>query len=497
MRDRFPNALFFTTDLDARYLDPKEQAWARNLIVVSSYGLALHPDLQREIAPFRDSTQTAQFAAVLTALGDTNLAALTHVTPRRFEIGNRTAVDLSMNQFDYKSSQLSHPANGPWLHPLTRVEEYTKANSSYPWFFRRHVAQLVTALAFLAGLVLWHCNNPCKGPPTENEFVLPLGAAVAAAFGLQIVYAQITPSIVGILDLYALLIVLTTATLLVLFRRQLRSIQTRNLPLYELFAVFAAFLGTWMILDRSAPFSAGPKSHWLAPLMILPLFLVAGLWWNIFNHLSKSLRYGKQDVGGKEGAFRLLDLIFNSRKNPVVKFRNAYDAYCKYRGIITSEDQANIFIEFLNEILLNKIKVGQTPARKLPNWFSPTLDRRRFWDGFLDSLPPISLRPTLATTLKVARDARKAGRRRYESRIQTLLLFSLGAVGVAALVYWLVRDIRYDTFLTTDGESFSLTAGTSAWPGLILRWIGCFLSLTFIVVLIQRFCGKHFFYHYT
>jgi hypothetical protein len=52
LRRRFSNALFFTTDLDARLCHPREREWARNLIVASAYGLALHPDLQKDVAPF-------------------------------------------------------------------------------------------------------------------------------------------------------------------------------------------------------------------------------------------------------------------------------------------------------------------------------------------------------------------------------------------------------------------------------------------------------------
>src|SRR5262249_28304329 len=68
LRARFPGMLFFTTGLEARLMNPKERDWARNLIVASSYGLGLHPDLQQDVPPFRDSSQTALFAATLAAL---------------------------------------------------------------------------------------------------------------------------------------------------------------------------------------------------------------------------------------------------------------------------------------------------------------------------------------------------------------------------------------------------------------------------------------------
>jgi hypothetical protein len=108
LRPRFPNAIFFTTDLDARLWDPAEWEWSRNLVVVCGYGLQLHPDLQGEVSPFRGSYQTAQFAAVLAAVDTAKqpqLLALSNIPPRRFEIGRFGPVDLSVK-------------DGGRLHPL-------------------------------------------------------------------------------------------------------------------------------------------------------------------------------------------------------------------------------------------------------------------------------------------------------------------------------------------------------------------------------------------
>jgi hypothetical protein len=95
LRPKFPNVVFFSTDLDARLWHPRELEWSRNLLVVSSYGLELSAGLQGGIAPFRDSSQTAQFAAALCAIGDTNMTGL-RMAPRRFEIGAKGPVDLSV-----------------------------------------------------------------------------------------------------------------------------------------------------------------------------------------------------------------------------------------------------------------------------------------------------------------------------------------------------------------------------------------------------------------
>ncbi len=70
LRPTFPDALFFTTDLDARLLQPAEYALTtRNLIIVSHYGLTLPDGLQREIAPFRSGYDTATYLACLRAVG--------------------------------------------------------------------------------------------------------------------------------------------------------------------------------------------------------------------------------------------------------------------------------------------------------------------------------------------------------------------------------------------------------------------------------------------
>jgi hypothetical protein len=79
LRKEFPSAIFFTTDLDARFLHPDRYAWTRNLVVGSSYGFRLSRRIQGcTIPPFRDSYQTSLFCSVLAALEYpfTNLARI-------------------------------------------------------------------------------------------------------------------------------------------------------------------------------------------------------------------------------------------------------------------------------------------------------------------------------------------------------------------------------------------------------------------------------------
>jgi hypothetical protein len=68
LRPRFPEAVFFTTDLDARLLQPGDYSYLRNLLIASHFGLALNEELQGKIAPFRSGYDTASYLGVLRAV---------------------------------------------------------------------------------------------------------------------------------------------------------------------------------------------------------------------------------------------------------------------------------------------------------------------------------------------------------------------------------------------------------------------------------------------
>jgi len=74
LHENFSDRVFFTTDMDARYLHPRTQAFTRNLVVASSLPLAFYPvppdqagsaivDLQAGTPPLRDIYQTSTYAA--------------------------------------------------------------------------------------------------------------------------------------------------------------------------------------------------------------------------------------------------------------------------------------------------------------------------------------------------------------------------------------------------------------------------------------------------
>ncbi|MDJ0860628.1 MAG: hypothetical protein QNJ82_00135 [Gammaproteobacteria bacterium] len=101
LRPEFSNTLFFSTDLDARLLEPEQIPWTRNLLVASGFGLELAPELQQTVLPFRGNYQTARFFSTLLALKDHEWAAspvlkdCLCLRPRLFEIGRDRAYDIT------------------------------------------------------------------------------------------------------------------------------------------------------------------------------------------------------------------------------------------------------------------------------------------------------------------------------------------------------------------------------------------------------------------
>ncbi|MCW8936226.1 MAG: hypothetical protein OQK98_16050 [Gammaproteobacteria bacterium] len=116
LRYRFPDVLFFTTDLDARMLHQDENKYTRNLVVASAFGLT--PENKNHHyhgLAFRDSYQTALYNSIQQSLNspmDDLYSKCTKfyntensrdcVSPVKiFEIGNNTAVDYSHENNTY------------------------------------------------------------------------------------------------------------------------------------------------------------------------------------------------------------------------------------------------------------------------------------------------------------------------------------------------------------------------------------------------------------
>ena len=95
LRTLVPNALFFTTDLDALVLHPSALTYTRNLLVASSFALQLRPAAQGETPPFRSSYQTAAFLATRTAIRGLPGAPAAWLKPRVFEVGSVRTVQFA------------------------------------------------------------------------------------------------------------------------------------------------------------------------------------------------------------------------------------------------------------------------------------------------------------------------------------------------------------------------------------------------------------------
>ncbi|HXQ81350.1 MAG TPA: hypothetical protein VN775_08565 [Opitutaceae bacterium] len=112
LRPRFPDAVFFTDKLDARFLDPASTTYTRNLVVASSYGFELFQRRQVGVAPFRSSEQTGAFLAVQAAVGsEMPVRGWLHGSlrqPLRFEIGRTYPVPLIVAP---SPAQERHPAS--------------------------------------------------------------------------------------------------------------------------------------------------------------------------------------------------------------------------------------------------------------------------------------------------------------------------------------------------------------------------------------------------
>jgi hypothetical protein len=173
LRGKLAHAVFFTTDLDARLLHPDQAHWARNLVVASSYGLALREQLQGAVPAFRDSYQTGTYFATLAALQPALQRAYTHsnrlgtgkdsgpetlgeqwfLRAQLFEIGRSRAVELTRGggrlQIDGETDKCS--LENPTACALIAQDPERTGTSQIVSALRAHVGLFGTAA--LAGLL--------------------------------------------------------------------------------------------------------------------------------------------------------------------------------------------------------------------------------------------------------------------------------------------------------------------------------------------------------
>jgi hypothetical protein len=133
LRPRFPEAVFFTTDLDVRLLQPGNFADVRNLLIASHFGLTLTDALQDKIAPFRSGYDAASYLSVLRAVEFKTLDDLILSTskdgPSRFvtrkdakplpvhlyEVSRSGAYELTLYDQDQDPLGSTNPRLEPWI----------------------------------------------------------------------------------------------------------------------------------------------------------------------------------------------------------------------------------------------------------------------------------------------------------------------------------------------------------------------------------------------
>jgi hypothetical protein len=143
LRPEFPDTIFFTNNYDAHFERRDDFGDTHNLIIGSPFGgeLATNSRRGQRVPPFRDSNQTALYAATLIATGhlDKDLAAYFFQHPRIFEISRHGAYELS----------------DPWEF---EGEKYSRTHKTWfrEWLYSGSVRwHLLIAAAALAAIVIW------------------------------------------------------------------------------------------------------------------------------------------------------------------------------------------------------------------------------------------------------------------------------------------------------------------------------------------------------
>jgi hypothetical protein len=119
LRPIFPDVVFFTNHLEARFAHPDEWRETHNLLIVSDYGLSINdPGKKRgrlreqSVGPFRDSGQTTLYEATLEAIcGITGENHARPTYPLIYEVGRNGFTRLGLPNGALRNS----------LIPLLRV----------------------------------------------------------------------------------------------------------------------------------------------------------------------------------------------------------------------------------------------------------------------------------------------------------------------------------------------------------------------------------------
>jgi hypothetical protein len=197
LRPRFPDTIFFTERLDARFLDPAAERNTRNLVVASSYGFELFPRLQVGVAPFRSSEQTGVFLAVQAAAASQQPDVeylRSQMQPLRFEVGRTYPVPLFVSRRRPAPANAEDRFHGS-LHP--RFDMPLMPGGS---FWSDHAVEIVCALAgaalFAAMTLIVFLGRFRLEAPERLDITagaVLLGAALAIVLLFKLLYDGVEP----------------------------------------------------------------------------------------------------------------------------------------------------------------------------------------------------------------------------------------------------------------------------------------------------------------
>jgi hypothetical protein len=113
LRPAYPDAVFFTTDMDARLLQPGDLTYTKNLLIASHFGLELETGLQATVPPFRSCYNTASYLGSLWLL-------LNKLPAENLTEDAKLRLDRINNELELV---LSHAKNGENAERLARIYE--------------------------------------------------------------------------------------------------------------------------------------------------------------------------------------------------------------------------------------------------------------------------------------------------------------------------------------------------------------------------------------
>ncbi|HMD61167.1 MAG TPA: hypothetical protein VKG78_07030 [Opitutaceae bacterium] len=192
LRPRFPDAVFFTDKLDARFFDPASRKTTRNLVVASTYGFELFQKLQVGVAPFRSSEQTGVFLAVQAAVESERTDAdflRTQLLPLRFEIGRTYPVPLFVRGRVEVPGSADDPRFHNRLHPSFEMPLLPGGP-----FWRHHAFDIVfvaVGALFFAAMTLFVFVGRFRLEASEMRDAVAAAALAAAVAAVLILFSAL------------------------------------------------------------------------------------------------------------------------------------------------------------------------------------------------------------------------------------------------------------------------------------------------------------------